>query len=546
MRGDSYLTARRSARGTLNRVPSLRRWLRPVFERVEDQYDRVFTPAWNPFYQLGTLGWFFYWIVAVSGIYLFIFFDTGVTQAYESVEYITNVQWYAGGVLRSLHRYASDALVIVVLLHLVREYAMDRMRGRRWFAWLTGVPLLWFIYACGITGYWLVWDMLAQYVAISTSEWLDTLPFFGQPIAANFISSTNLSGRFFSLMVYIHIAVPLFMLFLMWVHIQRHSEARTNPPRGLAAGTLISLVILSLVYPAVSQGPANLETVPSLIDLDWFYLALYPLLDSIPGGQLWLLVGAATLLLSLLPWLPPLRTPPVAVVDLENCNGCTRCYDDCPFSAITMAPRSDGRSFEMEAVVNTSNCMSCGICVGACPTATPFRRAQALSAGIELPDHPILELREQTQRLSERLSGAARVIVYACEHAGGKHDLEPETTGVITMPCIGMLPPSFIDFVISRKLADGVFISGCKEGDCHFRLGVEWTAQRLARQRDPYIRERVPTERLKLCSIGGSRGNERQRALEEFQRGLAHLEPVRRRRIEDIRRQADEDVETRA
>jgi quinol-cytochrome oxidoreductase complex cytochrome b subunit len=101
--------------------------------------------------------------VAVSGIYLFIFFDTGVTQAYESVEYITNVQWYAGGVMRSLHRYASDALVIVVVLHLGREYAMDRMRGRRWFAWITGVPLLWFIYACGITGYWLVWDMLAHW-----------------------------------------------------------------------------------------------------------------------------------------------------------------------------------------------------------------------------------------------------------------------------------------------------------------------------------------------------------------------------------------------
>ena len=75
--------------------------MRAVFERVEDQYDRAFTPAWNPFYQLGALGWFFYWIVAVSGIYLFIFFDTGVTQAYESVEYITNVQWYAGGVMRS-------------------------------------------------------------------------------------------------------------------------------------------------------------------------------------------------------------------------------------------------------------------------------------------------------------------------------------------------------------------------------------------------------------------------------------------------------------
>ena len=310
---------------------------------MELRYDRLFTASANPFYQLGSLGWFFYWIVAVSGIYLYIFFDTGVTQAYESIEYMTNVQWYAGGVMRSLHRYASDALVVVVVLHLVREYAYDRMRGHRWFAWLTGVPLLWFIYACGITGYWLVWDMLAQYVAISTSEWLDTLPVFGQSIAENFTSSDKLSGRFFTLMVYIHIAVPLFMLFAMWIHIQRHAEARVNPPRRLAAGTLVSLLLLSVAYPAVSHEAANLEAVPGTVNLDWFYLALYPLLDVIPGGQLWLIVGAATLLLLVMPWLPPARAEPTAVVDLENCNGCTRCYDDCPFSAITMMPRSDGR-----------------------------------------------------------------------------------------------------------------------------------------------------------------------------------------------------------
>lgn len=524
---------------------SVKPLLRAGFERVEDQYDRIFSPGLNPFYQLGTLGWFFYWIVAASGIYLFIFFDTGVTEAYESIEYITNVQWYAGGVMRSLHRYASDALVIVVMLHLAREYALDRMRGRRWFAWFTGVPLLWFIYACGITGYWLVWDMLAQYVALSTSEWLDALPFFGQSIAENFIGSANLSGRFFTLMVYIHIAVPLFMLFIMWIHIQRHSEARTNPPRGLAAGTLAGLVVVSLVYPAVSHEPANLEAVPSVIDPDWFYLAILPLLDVVPGGQLWLIVGLATLLLFLLPWLPPLRATPTAVVDLENCNGCSRCYDDCPFSAITMMPRSDGRSFEQEAVVNVSNCMSCGICVGSCPTATPFRRAQALSPGIQLPNHPIAGLRRETLSKSEQLSGGSRVIVYACEHAGDMYSLEEGSTGVITMPCIGMLPPPFVDFALSRNLADGVFISGCRECDCHFRLGAKWTEQRLARQRDPYIRQRVPADRFKLYWSGPTRVGRCRQSLEEFRSGLADLPPMRKRRIEDLRAQASSEAENR-
>ena len=179
--------------------------------------------------------------------------------------------------------------------------------ARRFFAWLTGLPLLGFIYICGISGYWLVWDQLAQYIAIATTEWLDTLPLFGEPIANNFLNSTTLGGRFFTLMVFIHIFGPLFMLLLMWVHVQRHSQARVNPPRPLAIGTLLTLLALSFVYPAVSQGPANLDVVPTDVGLDWFYLGAYPLLDVIPGGQLWLYLVGGLVFLALMPWLPPAK-----------------------------------------------------------------------------------------------------------------------------------------------------------------------------------------------------------------------------------------------
>ena len=232
-----------------------------LFSKVEAIFEFAFGQRLNPFAWLGAFGWYFYWIVAASGIYLYIFFDTGVVDAYASVESITHEQWFAGGVLRSLHRYASDALVVVVVLHLLREFGMDRMRGKHFFAWITGVPLLAFIYLCGISGYWLVWDQLAQYIAIATSEWLDELPFFGEPIANNFLDGTTLTGRFFTLMVFIHIFGPLFMLVLMWVHVQRHSSPKVNLPKPLALGTLAAMVVLSLVHPALSQGPADLDIV---------------------------------------------------------------------------------------------------------------------------------------------------------------------------------------------------------------------------------------------------------------------------------------------
>jgi hypothetical protein len=37
----------------------------------------------------------------------------------------------------------------------------------------------------------LVWDKLAQFVAIATTEWLDALPLFGEPIAHNFLDKGN-------------------------------------------------------------------------------------------------------------------------------------------------------------------------------------------------------------------------------------------------------------------------------------------------------------------------------------------------------------------
>lgn len=497
----------------------IKRALLGWYAKVEAVFEFAFGQRNNPFLWLGAFGWYFYWIVAATGVYLYIFFDTGIVDAYASVEYITHDQWYAAGIMRSLHRYASDALVVVIVLHIFREFAMDRLRGKHFFAWLTGVPLLGFIYICGISGYWLVWDTLAQYIAVATSEWLDALPFFAEPIANNFLNSTTLGGRFFTLMVFIHIFGPLFMLLLMWVHIQRHSGARVNPPKPLALGTMGILLALSLVYPAVSQGPANLDVVPATVNLDWFYLPVYPLLEVIPGGQLWLYVVGVGVLIALLPWMPPEKAQPEAKVSLENCNGCARCFDDCPFSAVSMVPRSDGRAYDLEAVVNVGHCVSCGICAGSCPTSTPFRRAKPIEPGIELPHRSIGALREQLMAPFDAHGTEPRVLMFACDRSNAEL-LEADGARVIKMPCIGMLPPAFVDFALSRKFADGVMLSGCAKGDCYHRLGNEWTMQRMAGTRDPYLRKRVPLHRLHLSWLPPDAKRRRSANFEEFRASL--------------------------
>ena len=58
---------------------NLRRPLRACFDAAERFLALAFPASWNPLLNLAALGFFFYWIVTVSGIYIYVFFDTGVT-----------------------------------------------------------------------------------------------------------------------------------------------------------------------------------------------------------------------------------------------------------------------------------------------------------------------------------------------------------------------------------------------------------------------------------------------------------------------------------
>ncbi|HEY9037986.1 MAG TPA: cytochrome b N-terminal domain-containing protein [Roseovarius sp.] len=507
----------------------LRAALKRGFDRVERPLDRLFGPDWNPLANLGPLGWLMFWIVTATGIYLFIFFDTGVVNAYQSVKWLSETHWLHAGLARSLHRYASDFLVLLMLIHLVREWALDRYRGRRWFSWITGVPVIWFVYMSGITGYWLVWDELAQYVALTTTELLDALPFFAEPIARNFLTPASLSGRFFTLMVFLHIAIPLLLLLMMWIHIQRITAARTMPPRGLSVLTLAALVIVSFAMPAVLQGPADLATFPATVGLDWFILGLYPVIDMVPPSVIWTGALLFTVLMFGLPWLPPRKEAEAAQVFLDFCNGCTRCEADCPYTAITMVPRSDGLPFPQEALVDPDRCVACGICMGSCPSSTPFRRSGPLITGIDLPGRPLEQLRDEVIAAGADLSGQGRVMTIACEHGAAN---VPEK-GRVILPCVAMAPPSLFDFILSRDLADGVCIAGCAERECYNRLGARWTKDRIARTRDPMLRERVPRERLLTVWAGPSERARLADAIRAFRERVAALEPMPgKRRLE--------------
>lgn len=464
----------------------MRRWL----TGLDHRFDAAFGAGANPLKQLGALAFLLLWLLAVSGVILYALLDTSAQGAWRSIEALSRDPWSAGSALRGLHRYGADAFVLLMVLHLAREWALGHQRGFRAYSWLTGVVLLPLAYASAIGGFWLHWDRLGQFSAVATAEWLDALPWLASPLARNFLQG-GVSDRLFSLFVFVHLGVPLLLVFACWAHVQRIARARVFPARSLATGTLLVLLALAFVVPVQSQGPAELATAPQRLDFDWLLLFLHPLVAATSAQVAWVL--AAVLLGGLLA-LPLLHRKPasaVARVEPRHCSGCGRCVEDCPYEAITLVPHPLRRAGGGMAQVNAALCASCGICAGACPSSTPFRKTEALLTGIDMPQQPVALLRE---RLRRGLAAGKRSVVFGCDHGARFEPAADSPVLAIGLPCIAMLPPSFVEYAL-REGAHGVVVAGCRPGACEFRLGQRWMDERLQGSREPHLRGTVPAAR---------------------------------------------------
>jgi coenzyme F420-reducing hydrogenase delta subunit/ferredoxin len=202
-----------------------------------------------------------------------------------------------------------------------------------------------------------------------------------------------------------------------------------------------------------------------------------------------------------MPFLPQPARPPAAIVDAANCNGCRRCFADCPFAAITMVPHVNLRIGRQMARVDADLCASCGICVGACPSSTPFRSAATLVTGIDMPNSPIGALRARLQRGIAALHAERPIVAFGCDHGAPIDMLAAPDVAAFSLLCTGQLPPSFVEYAL-RDGAAGVLVSACREGGCEFRLGERWTDERLRGAREPHLRNSVPRERVALTWAG--------------------------------------------
>jgi quinol-cytochrome oxidoreductase complex cytochrome b subunit/coenzyme F420-reducing hydrogenase delta subunit len=483
---------------------------------IEDLINRLVSPRLNPFYYLGAISSIFFLALLISGIYLFIFYRTN--NPYQTVQNLTEKQWYIGGIMRSIHRYSSDGLMVSLILHFIREFFYGRYVNNRWLAWVSGIFLFGLTLIIGIIGYWLVWDERAQLIALKTSELLSDIPLSIEPLSRSFISSEVFNAMLLYLLHLIHLSIPLAMVIIIGIHVLRCSRPVLKPPLAITRAILVILLLLSIISPAISAPPADLTRLPVNPPFDWFYLFIYPLKDMVTKNIFWFFTTGLTAILFLTPWIRRYRPPSPQVIS-KNCIGCDQCNRDCPYGAIRLQPRPDISPFKMEAVVIPKRCASCGICVGACDFNA-----------INLPDITYSQLKGNIIKLLSSMTGIDRpkILLFICEQSIRFNNIiESETESLkgmanvklVTLPCIGMVQPSMIEAGFMAG-ADGVFLCGCTIGDCHYRKGNIWLQARLNDQRSPGFKRTVYSGRIREYWLSPIRIDKLMKELHLFEEDL--------------------------
>ncbi len=116
--------------------------------------------------------------------------------------------------------------------------------------------------------------------------------------------------------------------------------------------------------------------------------------------------------------------------------------------------------------------------------------------GIDLPESQAAMIKERITAATSALTGHKRILSFACRGSSLTDQLQAAGEAFVEVECMGQIPPSFIDFCLSRSFADGVFLAACSGSACHYRLGTERTQQRIERERDPRLRKRVDERRI--------------------------------------------------
>jgi ferredoxin len=464
--------------------PRAARSLAAGLQAIDRVFDRTYSSVFNPLYRTGTLAALFLTIALATGVYLLLVYE--VARPYDSVLSIQR-DVALGRWMRALHRYASDAAVVAVALHVLRLVAQGKTWGPRTLAWITGVMLAGMMLLSAVTGFVLVWDRFGQALAVAGAKMLRVLPLFPDPPDRAFVGDAPMPSQFFFMNLFLHVAIPLGMVGFLWLHTARLARAAWFPERRVTVGTVIGLVALAVAWPAPLAGPADLLALPGRVPADWFYAFWLPLAGAWPATGL--AVGTVlTALLLAVPWmLRPTRSnvPSPSFADPDLCEGCEQCRNDCPYDAIEMVTGKHPELHPLRAEVQADRCTSCGLCAASCTSL-------AIGPGGRTARHQLAAAR---RLVASHADPARRTLIVACQNNGGLATrLERAFAGdgsVAWFPvdCAGTLHPGTVSYLGGHF--GGTLIVACPPQNCLHRHGADLADARILGDRRPAVPGRI-------------------------------------------------------
>jgi menaquinol-cytochrome c reductase cytochrome b subunit len=203
-------------------------WLdeRYPFTKAVDEalYQRVPNFANAFYYCFGGMVFILVVLQLLTGVLLALYYVPDATgspaPAYSSVQYIQS-SVYLGWLIRGVHFWGANLLIIMVLIHMFRVYWTGSYRAPRELNWMVGVIMLICILALSLTGYLLPWDDKAYFATQVTVKIMGLAPppqlgaAIRDVVQGGVVVGPPTLQRFFTAHVFLF---PGLIVLLMYVH----------------------------------------------------------------------------------------------------------------------------------------------------------------------------------------------------------------------------------------------------------------------------------------------------------------------------------------
>ena len=158
----------------------------------------------------------------------------------------------------------------------------------------------------------------------------------------------------------------------------------------------------------------------------------------------------------------------VSDISQSICKGCGLCAEICEYGSIKIIMYGPG---EFGAEGNKALCKGCGTCAGACPY-------QAITMRHFRDDQILAPIKTAFAPEEERIEIRPRILAFSCnwcsyagaDMAGVSRFQYPPNAKLIRVMCSGRIDPWMMVEPFFHH-ADGVLVTGCHIGDCHYVVG---------------------------------------------------------------------------